>query len=75
MGTLMGRDVGEVRHCVNEKESHDLVNCCTFDQIYHFDTISQVKLFKHGVKTSVPETNVAAIYGGSRLVAEAPEMR
>ena len=27
------------------------------------------------VGTSVPETNVAAIYGGSRLVAEAPEMR
>ena len=71
----MGRDVDEVRHCVNEKESQDLVNCCTFDQIYHFDTISQVKLLKQGVGTSVPETNVAAIYSGSRLVAEAPEMR
>ena len=71
----MGRDVDEVRHCVNEKESQDLVNCCTFDQIYHFDTISQVKLLKQGVGTSVPETNVAAIYGGSRLVAEVPEMR
>ena len=71
----MGRDVNEVRHCVNEKESQDLVNCCTFDQIYHFDTISQVKLLKQGVGTSVPETNVAAIYSGSRLVAEAPEMR
>ena len=71
----MGRDVDEVRHCVNEKDSRDLVNCCTFDQIYHFDTISQVKLLKQGVGTSVPETNVAAIYSGSRLVAEAPEMR
>ena len=71
----MGRDVDEVRHCVNEKESQDLVNCCTFDQIYHFDTISQVKLLKQGVGTSVPETNVAAIYSGSRLVAEAPEMK
>ena len=71
----MGRDVDEVGHCVNEKESQDLVNCCTFDQIYHFDTISQVKLLKQGVGTSVPETNVAAIYSGSRLVAEAPEMK
>ena len=58
-----------------KKKVMTLLTVAPLDQIYHFDTISQVKLLKQGVGTSVPETNVAAVYAGSRLVAEAPEMR